>query len=366
MKSIFASVFLLMFTLSAWSQTPSPEPGVHDFIFVQQEPRPLNFEDVKRKIGYPVKAMKSGIEGKVFCRVLVDEQGHYLRHYITRAADPLLTEAVEAGVSQLMFTPALRDERPVKFWVNVPFSFNLKMDRSLARKSLRDASESPGWSFRSGRKARAELAAGLEWMKLQEYTHAIQQFSACIRRAPLKYSKKEAYAAGLSAFYHRAEAYSCQGKWRNALSSYSEVIGRIRTLPVQDEALRNLSLQAHAQRALVFVQMDEPLRAIDDCNWVLSSNCAVELQQKALNHRGLAYLRLGRHEEALGDILEALYLDPEMPLSYFCKALVLQSLGAGEAACESLQETLRRNPEGPLLSDAQSLMAQICQQLAER
>ena len=52
---------------------PKNEPDIHEFVRVNQEPRPINESDVKRLIGYPQIAQDAHIQGQVVFRVLVDQ-----------------------------------------------------------------------------------------------------------------------------------------------------------------------------------------------------------------------------------------------------------------------------------------------------
>jgi len=101
------------------------EPGPKDFVSVDQRPNPVNLQDIQKLVGYPTIAQQSNIEGKVLMRILVDKQGRYQKHIVSNSAHPILTEAIEKHISKLMFTPAIQGNRPIKFWVNVPFSFTL-------------------------------------------------------------------------------------------------------------------------------------------------------------------------------------------------------------------------------------------------
>jgi periplasmic protein TonB len=83
-------------------------------------------DDVKKAIGYPPVAKEAGIEGQVMLRILVDEQGNYIRHIISKAAHPLLQAEVEKHARELHFTPAIQGGKPIKFWVNIPFNFKLQ------------------------------------------------------------------------------------------------------------------------------------------------------------------------------------------------------------------------------------------------
>jgi protein TonB len=101
------------------------EPDVDAFVFVSEEPQPLNMDDIVAIIGYPDVARDANIQGQVVVRVLVDEKGKYRRHKMVKRVHPILAEAVENNLHKLKFSPAIQGNRPIKFWVNIPFRFKL-------------------------------------------------------------------------------------------------------------------------------------------------------------------------------------------------------------------------------------------------
>ncbi|MCS7189490.1 MAG: energy transducer TonB [Bacteroidia bacterium] len=92
---------------------------------VTEEPQPLNLEEIKSLIQYPPLAKEAGIQGKVVVRILVDEEGKYLRHLVINSPHKFLTEAVEKELPNIRFSPARLDTIPVKYWVTIPFNFKL-------------------------------------------------------------------------------------------------------------------------------------------------------------------------------------------------------------------------------------------------
>ncbi|GAB4422136.1 MAG: hypothetical protein OHK0039_37910 [Bacteroidia bacterium] len=101
------------------------EPHVDDFVFAEEEPRPINIDEIKMLIGYPEIAREAGIKGNVIVRVLVDKKGNYAKHRIINQVHPLLSKAVEEQLPKLRFTPAIQGGKPIAFWVNIPFNFIL-------------------------------------------------------------------------------------------------------------------------------------------------------------------------------------------------------------------------------------------------
>ncbi|MEO1449242.1 MAG: energy transducer TonB, partial [Bacteroidota bacterium] len=65
----------------------------------------------------------NGHDAAVVVRVLVDEHGNYLRHKVISSTHPELKRRSDAYASQLVFTPAIRDGRAMRYWVNVPFYY---------------------------------------------------------------------------------------------------------------------------------------------------------------------------------------------------------------------------------------------------
>ncbi len=70
-------------------------------------------------------AREKGIQGKVIVRVFVDLNGDYVRHLILKSDDDQLKSAVEKVLPELIFSPAIKDNLPVNYWVVIPFDFRL-------------------------------------------------------------------------------------------------------------------------------------------------------------------------------------------------------------------------------------------------
>lgn len=102
-----------------------PEPSPNDFVFVEEEPQPINMNEVAKEIGYPQVLKDAAIEGNVVIRVLVDEFGKYQKHIVINKIHPALSAEVEKHIAKLKFTPAIQGGKAIKFWVNIPFNFKL-------------------------------------------------------------------------------------------------------------------------------------------------------------------------------------------------------------------------------------------------
>ncbi|MEM8898472.1 MAG: M56 family metallopeptidase [Bacteroidota bacterium] len=101
------------------------EADVNAYAAVDEEPFPVNMKEVQKAIGYPEAAREAKIEGNMMVRVLVNEEGKYSKHTVVKQVHPTLAEPVEAHISKLVFTPAIKDGKPIKCWINIPFNFIL-------------------------------------------------------------------------------------------------------------------------------------------------------------------------------------------------------------------------------------------------
>ncbi|MEM6348299.1 MAG: M56 family metallopeptidase [Bacteroidota bacterium] len=107
------------------AETNTESPQSKDLIQVDKEPEPINLREIRRAIGYPKIARDANIQGLVVARILIDEKGQYVEHEIISSAHEILGNAVEAQLSKLEMIPAIKDDKPVQFWINVPFNFKL-------------------------------------------------------------------------------------------------------------------------------------------------------------------------------------------------------------------------------------------------
>lgn len=98
------------------------DPGMDAFIPVEKQP-----QIVKRVIPkYPDMAIRAGLEGTVWVKILVDKDGLPKKAVVIKSTAELFNDpAVEAAMG-FVFTPAVMNQGPVKVWVSIPFRFALK------------------------------------------------------------------------------------------------------------------------------------------------------------------------------------------------------------------------------------------------
>ncbi len=91
-----------------------------------KKPKEINLFEIQKNIGYPSFAREYGIEERIIFKTLIDEEGNYIRHLHPKEGHILLISNIENHLCKIRFTPAMRDEKPIKFWANIPFHFRLQ------------------------------------------------------------------------------------------------------------------------------------------------------------------------------------------------------------------------------------------------
>ncbi len=104
----------------------APVDDPYKFIPVSKSPKEVNLSDIQKAIGYPAVAREMNLEETIVFRVKIDENGNYVTHLKPKTGHPILVKAVEEHLSKIKFTPAVQGEKPIPFWVNVPFKFKLQ------------------------------------------------------------------------------------------------------------------------------------------------------------------------------------------------------------------------------------------------
>lgn len=100
----------------------SDEPGIDEFVAVEKPP-----QIVKRAVPiYPEMAMRAGLEGTVYVKILVDKDGKPKKAVVIKSTTEIFNDSAIEAAMQFVFTPAVMNNGPVKVWVAIPFKFKLK------------------------------------------------------------------------------------------------------------------------------------------------------------------------------------------------------------------------------------------------
>lgn len=101
-------------------------PQEEFFVAVEEMPSPIGgMQAIQQKIIYPELARKAGIEGRVYVKAFIDENGNVASAEIIRGLDGGLSEAAMEAVKATKFEPGRQRGVPVKVQVSIPILFKL-------------------------------------------------------------------------------------------------------------------------------------------------------------------------------------------------------------------------------------------------
>jgi protein TonB len=111
--------------VKADNEIKEPVKDSWDIFEIEVAPECTNLQQVKSDINYPPRAIEIGLEGKVTVRVLIGPDGSVMKVGAISGHEYFHDE-VKDKAKNLVFTPGLQNNKPVKVWVTVPFNFKLK------------------------------------------------------------------------------------------------------------------------------------------------------------------------------------------------------------------------------------------------
>ena len=116
--------------VSFWIQIPVNfvlPPDVVRFLPPENQPKIIGgYEAIRKYLKYPEEAKKFGIEGVVWIKALIGIDGIPERIELMEGlGNSGCNEAAIEAVSKVRFTPAMQDDKPVRFWFTIPIRFQL-------------------------------------------------------------------------------------------------------------------------------------------------------------------------------------------------------------------------------------------------
>ena len=113
---------------------PPPPPKNEDedniatiFVVVEQMPEPIGgIGAIQKQIIYPEFAIRAGIQGKVFVKAYVDENGKIFKVELAKGIGGGCDEVAMKAVKNSMFSPGMQRGKPVKVQVTIPILFKLQ------------------------------------------------------------------------------------------------------------------------------------------------------------------------------------------------------------------------------------------------
>lgn len=119
-----------------WAEIPAPPPPPSEeedesaqiFVAYDEAPEPLGgFGAIQANLKYPEIARKAGVEGRVFVKVAIDENGNVFRTEIIKSlGNNGCDEAAIEAIKKVKWKPAKQRDRAVKVWISIPVIFKLR------------------------------------------------------------------------------------------------------------------------------------------------------------------------------------------------------------------------------------------------
>ncbi len=129
---VFLGLNLLVFFGNAQQTIPDKQNNSDSiYVYANQMPEfPGGMIGLKRYIAqniiYPKAARESGIEGRIFCRFVVNKDGSIGPVEVIKKVHPLLdNEAIRVLKSLPKFKPAESNGKPVRVWYSIPITFDI-------------------------------------------------------------------------------------------------------------------------------------------------------------------------------------------------------------------------------------------------
>ncbi|MEL7534020.1 MAG: TonB family protein [Bacteroidota bacterium] len=272
MKKLWLLLGLILGTNAlVWAQTETP--GINEFVFVDEEPKPSNLAEVREAIGYPEMAIQQNLQGNVVIRVLVDTTGEYLDHSVIASAHPVLGKAVEDHIADLTFSPAILKNKPTRFWVNIPFNFRLVNEEEERLKASVDSLS----KLITTNPEDYELyhKRGVEQSQLGNNDEALEDLNKSLALNPRKNKKKKAkntYAYLVYSLYSRAAVLVGMEKYDDAIADYAEAFALMGEMKYQDSAVDAMQPLLYLERGYTYQLKNEYEMARKDYRWVLDND----------------------------------------------------------------------------------------------
>jgi TonB family protein len=111
------------YTKSGVDTTYFPEEELAEFPGKQE----ALYKFIAKNVKYPKECIKNEIEGRVFVKFVINQQGKITDCQIVRSVHPLLdAEAMRVVNSMPLWKPAMMEGKPVKIEFNLPINFKLQ------------------------------------------------------------------------------------------------------------------------------------------------------------------------------------------------------------------------------------------------
>ena len=145
MKTKLILFALLISFAAAFAQDKAKLQKADESGFIEVDKLPALKTQLKPH--YPEIARLAGIEGIVYLKILVDENGNVEKAKVEQGAKDMLDNSALEAAKKAKFSPAMVNDKPVKVWVILPVAFKLaveKKDEDVSKQVQPGENEDPG------------------------------------------------------------------------------------------------------------------------------------------------------------------------------------------------------------------------------
>lgn len=96
------------------------------FLVVEDMPSPIGgIGEIQRKVIYPEIAVRAGVQGKVFVKAIVKQDGNLDSVHVVQGIGAGCDKAAIKAVQNSKFKPGTQRGKPVNVWISIPVKFKL-------------------------------------------------------------------------------------------------------------------------------------------------------------------------------------------------------------------------------------------------
>lgn len=118
MKSISIYIFLILLTYCSGISAQEKE--------LDKIPFPVGgIEQIAKNINYPPYAKENKLEGDVFIKAVISEEGNVLSTEIIKSLETECDNAAADAIKKTKFTPGIKNGKAVESQVTIPIRFKL-------------------------------------------------------------------------------------------------------------------------------------------------------------------------------------------------------------------------------------------------
>lgn len=113
-------------TTITFTEEVDNSPVYDVFDVVEDMPSPIGgIGEIQRKVIYPEIAVRAGVQGKVFVKAIVKQDGNLDSVHVVQGIGAGCDKAAIKAVQNSKFKPGTQRGKPVNVWISIPIKFKL-------------------------------------------------------------------------------------------------------------------------------------------------------------------------------------------------------------------------------------------------